>query len=138
MAAARTLTIPDPGADANFMMSTLDAIKTVSQTEVSASGSTTVQFTFKNVAGTAITGIRNMLMWLSDSAGAPVSAATSLAVATNGAVTTLVVGQFSNVQCSAAGLLGVTVTVAGATTKYLSFKLPDGKVLTSTVLTINA
>lgn len=114
------------------------AIASVSQTEVSASGSTAVQFTFKNAAGVAIGSKRSMLMWLSDDAGEPVTAITSLAALTNGSYDNLVTGKQARVTCSVAGLLGITVTQAGASTKYLSFQLPNGKILTSTVLTINA
>lgn len=114
-----------------------DVIISVTTATTPASGSCAVQFTFKNRAGVAISSRRAMLAWLSDANGDVVAAATSLVVLTNGKLTQLVTGQYAHAITSAAGLLGVTVTHA-AGTYYMSFQLPDGKIITSGAIVVNA
>lgn len=136
-AAARTYTIPDQGQTAaNFVMSAVDGITSMTTSATPASGSNTVQFVFKNGAGNAITGIRRMTAWISDINGAPVTAVTSFAAATNGNVDLMIVGKIYAVQCTAAGLLGLLVT-GSAATRYVSFQLTDGTILTSSAIVIN-
>lgn len=113
-----------------------DEIVTMTTSATPASGSNGVQFVFKNRHGVAIASKRAMTMWISDVNGAPVAAGTSVAALTNGSVDTLVTGKIANVITSAAGLLGVTLT-AEAATYYLSFGLPNGRILTSSALVVN-
>jgi len=154
MAAARTITVPDPGAAANVLLTTgtatatsattaeitnaaSDAVASVSQVSTPASGSNGTQFTFLNAAGSAVTGVRTMMAYISTSAGVQASAVDGLAVLTNGGLTELVTGKVALVTTTAAGLLGVTLTESSASGYYLSFVLPSGKVITSDVLTVN-
>lgn len=126
-------TLTPTGTEINTLA---NEIATVSQVSTPASGTNGTQFTFKNAAGATVSAVRGMTMYYSTSAGVPTTAATGFATLTNGVVVTLVTGSVGFVTCSAAGLLGVTVTdSAGA--HYLSFVLPNGKVITSTVLTVN-
>lgn len=114
-----------------------DEITQMTTTGVPASGTNGVQFVFKNAAGAAVGSRRGMLMILTDVNGDVVTAGTSVAALVNGKVVTLVIGQVALVECSAAGLLGVTLTHA-AGTYYLTFVLPNGKLLTSSPLVVNA
>lgn len=77
------------------------------------------------------------LLYASNSTGLAVAGVTGLAVLTNGALTELSVGKVAHVITTAAGLLGVTVTAA-AGTYYLSLVLPNGNVITSSALVVNA
>lgn len=113
-----------------------DQIVSVTTTATPATGSNGVQFVFKNALGNIITGIRGLTCYVSTSAGAQTTAVSSLAVLTNGGLTTLVTGKVALVTTSAAGLLGITLT-ASAATYYLSFVLPNGKVITSSALVVN-
>ena len=80
--------------------------------------------------------MRSLLCYVSSSAGAQATAATSLAALTNGSLTTLVTGKVALVTTSAAGLLGITLTMT-AGTYYLTFVLPNGKIITSSALVVN-
>lgn len=113
-----------------------DAIHSVTQTSTPATGSNGTQFIFKNANGDPISSIRSIEAWISDVNGAPVTAITSFAALTNGNVDVLVVGKIYNVQCTAAGLLGITFTGTAAT-RYVTFRLPSGRLLTSTAIVIN-
>lgn len=135
-AAARTYTVQDAGADSNVMVSAVDQITQMTTAATPASGSNGVQFVFKNGAGNAITGIRRLTAWISDINGAPVTAVTSFAALTNGNVDLMIVGKIYAVQCTAAGLLGLTVT-GSAATRYVAFQLTDGTILVSSAIVIN-
>lgn len=113
-----------------------DAIMTVDQVSTPASGTNGTQFTFKNAKGEAISTIRSLEAWISDANGAPVTAITSFAALTNGNVDVIVVGKIYNVQCTAAGLLGITFT-GSAATRYVTFRLPSGRLLVSGAIVIN-
>ncbi len=135
-AAARTYTLPDLGASGNFVLSAVDQITSMTTTATPGTGSNGVQFVFKNGAGNAVTGVRRITSWISDSAGAPVTAVTSFVALTNGNVDLIVTGKIYACQTTAAGLLGLTVT-GSAATRYVSFQLNDGTILTSSAIVIN-
>ena len=109
----------------------------ITTTATPASGTNTVQFVFKDAQGVQLTRAWAGIMYLSSSTGLAISSPqTSFAVATNGAVAQLVAGQSALVVTTATGLLGVTLTAASAG-YYVSFILPTGKIVTSSVLTVN-
>ena len=113
------------------------AIASVTTVATPATGSVGVQFTFKDAAGVAVAAPRTFLCYLSDSAGAThPTAVSSLAVLTNGALTSLVTGKVALVTTSTAGLLGITLTGSAAAYR-LAFTLPNGKVIVSDSLTVN-
>lgn len=112
-------------------------IASVSQVSTPASGSNGTQFTFKNAAGVAVSGVRTMLAYISTDAGVQAAAVDGLAVLTNGGLTELVTGKTCVVTTTSAGLLGVTLTESSASSYYLSFVLPNGRVITSTALVVN-
>jgi hypothetical protein len=120
-------------ATAAEISSLSDEVASVNTSGVNNTGSNAVQFVFKNAAGATISGVRGMMMFVSTSVGVLTTAVTSVATLTNGVVATLVTGQVAFVNPSAAGLLGVTLTMTTGN-YYLSFVLPNGKVITSTVL----
>lgn len=114
-------------------------IASVSMTSTPASGTCAVQFTFKNAAGVAISSARRIHYYISDSAGVPSTAVTSFATLTNGTVDTAatgVAGKWGWANTTAAGLLGVTLT-ASAGTYYMSFMLPNGRIITSGAIVVN-
>lgn len=113
-----------------------DYIHSVDQVSTPASGTNGTQFTFKNSKGEAISSIRSLEAWISDVNGAPVTAITSFAALTNGNVDVKVVGKIYNVQCTAAGLLGITFT-GSAATRYVTFRMPSGRLLVSGAIVIN-
>lgn len=121
------------GADLNTVD---DAIVSMTTTATPASGSNGVQFVFLNGAGVAIASKRSLIGYISDIDGAPVTAVTSFAALTNGSVDLLVTGKQYRCLTTAAGLLGLTVT-GSAATRYVSFVLPNGKILTSSAIVIN-
>ena len=108
----------------------------VTTTATPATGTCGVQFVFKDSAGVAITHAISGQAYFSNSTGLAIAHATSAAVLTNGAWVDLVAGYTGMFVTTAAGLLGVTVT-GGAAGYYLSFQLPNGKIITSSVLTVN-
>ncbi len=114
-----------------------DEIASMTTTATPASGSNGVQFVFKNAAGATVSAARRTFQcFVSTSTGQFASAVTSIAVLTNGELITLVTGQVATVQC-VSGLLGVTLTAAAPGSYYLSFVLPNGTVITSSVLTVS-
>jgi hypothetical protein len=114
-----------------------DLVFSVTTTATPASGTCGVQFVFKNADGSAIASKRAITAYLSDSAGAHVTAITSFAALTNGSISSLVAGKVIVATTTAAGLLGLTLT-GSAATYYVTFILPNGQLLTSGALTINA
>lgn len=121
------------GADAATLA---DVITGVSQVSTPGTGTNTTQFVFKNSAGVAISSVRVMEGYMSDINGAPVTAITSWAAATNGYVDPLVTGKIHNLITTPAGLLGILFT-GTATTRYCTFALPNGKLLISSALVFN-
>jgi hypothetical protein len=109
----------------------------VTTTTTPGTGNCAAQFVFRDNQGRVITTPSTMLAYLSNSTGLThATAITSLVLLTNGALTQLVTGQHAIVTTTAAGLLGVTLTGTAAT-RYLTFVLPNGKLLTSGELVIN-
>lgn len=115
-------------------------VTTVSTTP--ASGSCAVQFAFKDAAGVAVAAPVSGTGYLSTSATGLThnAAGTSIAVLTNGALTTggatADVGPFFHYTTTAAGLLGATVT-SGAGTYYVAFRLPNGYLAMSDAIVVN-
>jgi len=134
---AAELNIMDGVTADKFDLNTVaDAIVSMSTTATPATGSNTVQFVFKDGTGAAIASKRSMIAYISDIDGAPVTAVTTFAAATNGSVDLLIVGKQYRCLTTAAGLLGLLVT-ATAATYYVSFVLPNGKILTSSAIVSN-
>ena len=109
---------------------------TASQASTPATGSNATQFTFKNAAGSTIGRIYSGLAYISDINGGHSAAITSMAIATNGSLSTLVTGKVIEFTTTAGGLLGITFT-ATTGSYYITFVMPGGKIVTSTVLTVN-
>ena len=106
-------------------------------TATPATGTCGVQFVFKNAAGSAISRATSGLCYVSSSTGLAFgSAITSLAVLTNGGLATLVTGSVAMFTTDATGKLGVTLT-ASPGSYYLTFVLPNGSIITSSVLGVN-
>lgn len=111
-------------------------VLTLTTTATPATGTCGVQFVFTDANDMAITGIRSGIGYLSDSAGALGSAITSVATLTNGSILTIVTGRLFHWVTTADGEVGITLT-GTAGSKYVTFVLPNGQVVTSTVCTIN-
>lgn len=119
-------------------LSTLDKVANSFTTATTpASGTCAVQLVFKDADGATLAQIFSGIGYISTVAGVPSTAVTSVATLTNGTVHTLITGKVFHFATSAAGLLGITVT-AGAGTYYISFQLPNGKVVTSSAIVVNA
>ena len=101
-----------------------------------ATGSCAVQCTFSDPDAVQIAHVAAGLMYISNSAGTAIAAATSVATLTNGAIQELVAGKVDLFITSAAGLLGFTLT-AGTGTYYASFVLPNGRVITTGAIVCN-
>ena len=114
-----------------------DMPATVSIVTTPASGSCAVQCTFKDSAGATLSHAVNLAAYSSASNGLTNVAITSLAVATNGAVLVLAATGAWQVTTTAAGLLGFTLT-ATAGTYYITFRLPNGKLLTTGAIVVNS
>ena len=123
-------------ASATEINTLTDAPASMTTTATPATGTCGVQFVFKNAAGSAIGHAIAGEAYFSGSTGLAIAAATSAATLSHGDWLDIVAGKTGHFVTTAAGLLGVTVT-AGAGSYYLSFQLPDGKILTSSVLTVN-
>lgn len=110
-----------------------DIVASVTTTAVNNTGSNAVQFVFKNAAGLPISSVRSMTMYTSDVNGVPATAVTSYATLTNGTIVTTKTGAVAQVNTTAAGLLGCTLTMTTGT-YYLSFVLQNGTIITSTAI----
>ncbi len=113
-----------------------DEPASVTTTATPATGTCGVQFVFKNAAGVTLSHAIAGRALFTGSTGLAFAAATSAAVLTNGAWHDSVAGYSADFVTTAAGLLGVTVT-AGTGSYYITFILPNGKLLTSSVLGVN-
>lgn len=108
-----------------------------------ASGSCAAQFTVKNAAGSAVAVPVSLRAYLTTSATGLThdAAGTSIAVLTNGALTTdgatPSVGPHFTLTTTAAGLIGLTLT-SGAGTYYVAFVMPNGKLVMSGAIVVNA
>lgn len=114
-----------------------DQINSVSTAATASTGYSTAHFTFKNAAGSTVTGIRGLTCYASDSAGGISAPTATMSVATYGTLVQLVQGKVALGQVSSAGKLGITFTSSATGSFYISFVLPNGKIVTSSVLTVN-
>lgn len=124
------------GADAAFSAGDSGEVASIAMTTTPAGGSCAVQLIFKNGKGNALAFALAGLMYFSTSTGLALANSTSNAVLTNGAVQELVVGKADMFVTSAAGLLGFTVT-AGTGSYYVSFVLPNGRIMTTAAIVCN-
>lgn len=113
-----------------------DEVASMTTTATPATGSNAVQFVLKNAAGVAISTARLLHWFVSDVNGVPATAVTSVVTLTNGVIVTTKTGAVGIATTSAAGLLGATLTMTTGS-YYLSFVLPNGTIITSSVLTVN-
>ena len=112
----------------------------VTTTATPAVGTCAVQFVFKDAAGTTMATPVAGTFYLSElSTGLSVDTAdTGIAVLTNGEVTIMDTGvaKYYKFVTEAAGTLGITIT-ATADDYYIVFEHPTGKLVISTVCTVN-
>lgn len=127
----------DGSITATGAVSGIGTIGSIDTATTPASGSCEVQFTLNDAAGDALAAIQAGLGYLSDDAGVLVAAGTSVATATNGSISTLITGQVFMWVSKADGTLGVTLT-APAASYYISLVLPNGKILVSDEIVVNA
>lgn len=110
---------------------------TVTTTATPATGTCAVQFQFKDpTTGASLTYPISGICYSSTSTGLAFNAITSAAVLTNGALLALAATTAWVFVTDATGRVGMTLTGA-AGDKYITFIKPNGKLLTSTVCTIN-
>ena len=109
----------------------------VSMTTTPASGTCAVQLTFKDSTGTAITHAITGIGYSSAVDGLSVVAVTSFATLTNGAIDPITTTKDFRFITKADGTLGCTLT-ASAGTYYLSFQLPNGKIITTGAIVVNS
>lgn len=104
-----------------------------------ASGTCAVQFTFKDKSGTTLAVPTSGFAYIATAADGLTSASvTSIAALTNGRVLNIpTVTSLFQYTTTAAGLLGITLT-ASAGSYYVIFVQPNGKILASTVCTVNS
>lgn len=109
----------------------------VTTTATPASGTCAVQFQFKDPTNTTVNIAHQLsgICYSSTAAGVP-SAITSGATLTNGTITPVVATTIWHFVTNATGQLGITLT-SDAGSRYITFVLPNGKLLTSTVCTVN-
>ena len=123
----------------NTNLKALDQSYTVTTTATPATGTCAVQFVFKdpNTGATINYPISGIGYIAAAADGLATKAVTSIAVATNGRLLNMpTVTSMFQFTTTAAGLLGMTIT-ASASDNYVVFVLPNGKLLVSTVCTIN-
>ncbi len=101
-----------------------------------ASGTCAVQFAFKDVDGVALPNPISGIGYGSGADGLSVVAVTSHATLINGVIDPLVATKSFHFITDATGQLGVTVT-AQAGTYYITFQMPNGKLLTSSAIVVN-
>lgn len=123
--------------NANFRA--LDTAYTVTTTATPATGTCGVQFVFKdpNTGATINYPITGFGYIATAADGLTTKTVTSIAALTNGRVLNMpTVTSLFQYTTTAAGLLGLTIT-ASASANYVVFILPNGRLLVSTVCTIN-
>ena len=133
---AAAVTVPGVTATAAELSANAGLPASITTTATPATGTCGVQFVFKDSAGAALAHAITGSAYFSNSTGLAFAPATSAAVLTNGAWRDDTAGYTGNFITDTTGKLGVTVT-GGAATYYLSFQLPNGKIITSTALTVN-
>lgn len=110
---------------------------TVTTAATPATGTCAVQFQFKNpTTGANLTYPISGLCYSSTSTGLAINAITSAATLTNGSILALSATSLWHFITDDTGRVGITLT-GDAGSKYITFILPNGKLLTSTVLTIS-
>lgn len=130
------VTVPSVTASTADLNTVSDVPASMTTAATPATGTCGVQFVFKDADAVTLAHAVSMHAYFSNSTGLAVAAATSGATLTNGSWTDIVAGTSALAITSAAGLLGVTVT-ASAGSYYITFVLPNGKLLTSSILTVN-
>lgn len=159
MAAARTITVPDPGAAASVLLTTGTATATTATTtEISklagipasvtvvvttpgASGTCDCAFTFKDAAGATCAFATAFDFYLSGVDGLTITAAITSILAADtpvGAVGVVTTGQQGKLVTTAAGLGSVKLTGTAATTYYITFIGPGGRLIVSPALLTKA
>lgn len=104
-----------------------------------ASGTCAVQLVFADAASVTMAIPTAGLLYISEvDTGLTNDPVAGLAVLTNGALDELVTGGTSIYTTTAAGLLGVTITHAGADSFWIVVILPNGKLLISDECVVNA
>lgn len=119
---------------ANLTTAQVASVTTTSTTP--ATGTCAAQFRLNVFGGAAIAYIAPIMFYVSTSAGAISTAATSVAALTNGQVASLITGQVMIGTSTTGGLLGITLT-ASAGTYYVTFLLPNGEKSISSALVVN-
>lgn len=137
LVAAATDTVTGLTATAADLNTHASEAVSVTMATTPASGTCAVQLTFKDAAVATLTHAVAGLLFFSSSTGLAIAAATSNATLTNGAIQELVVGKVDLFITSAAGLLGFTVTAA-AGSYYVTIVLPNGKIITTAAIVVNA
>lgn len=124
-----------PTLDANF--AELNKQYTMTTAATPATGTCAVQFQFKDpTTGANLTYPFAGICYSSTSTGLAIQAITSAAVLTNGALLALSATSLWHFVTDATGRVGMTLT-GSAGAKYVTFVLPNGRLLISTVCTIN-
>lgn len=127
----------DSTSDLNANFAELNKQFTVTTTATPATGTCAVQFQFKDpTTGANLTYPISGVCYSSTSTGLAFQAITSAAVLTNGAVLALSATTLWAFVTDATGRVGLTLT-GSAGSKYVTFVLPNGRLVTSTVCTIN-
>lgn len=123
----------------NTNLKALDQAYTMTTTATPATGTCAVQFVFKdpNTGSTIDYPISGVGYIATAADGLTTKAVTSIEALTNGRLLNLpTVTSMFQFTTTAAGLLGMTIT-ASASANYVVFVLPNGRLLVSTVCTIN-
>ncbi len=95
-----------------------------------------VTIQLKDFAGNALTNKNVFDFYITtDADGLLSSTVTSVALATHGIIETLVATKLYRLITEDNGIAAVTLTLAEATTRHLNVILPNGKVVTSKVIT---
>lgn len=110
----------------------LGGVASMTTTTTPASGSCAVQLVFQDADGVTMAVPTAGTLYVSEVAtGLTNDPVDGLAVLTNGALDELVTGGASIYTTTAAGLLGVTISHAGADSFWIVVVLPSGKLLIS-------
>lgn len=111
-------------------------VASVSMATTPATGTCAVQFTFKDAQGVALTNITAGDAYVSASTGLSTVTVTSVATLTNGEIDTVVTGKLFRYITTAAGLLGLTLTMTTGS-YYVTFVLPNGRLVTTAAIVVN-
>jgi len=115
------------------------AVASMTTATTPASGTCAVQLVFSDASAVQVAVPVSGLLYISEAAtGLTNDPVDGLAVLTNGALDELVTGGTSIYTSTAAGLLGVTITHAGADSFWIVVVLANGKLLISDECVVNA